>query len=64
MNYTITVLCASLLLALFLVTKLLGGKSLNRIKARTVGYKIKRRIKFFQVFFPLLSYYFEYPHQR
>ena len=38
MNYTITVLCASLLLALFLVTKLLGGKSLNRIKARTVGH--------------------------
>mgnify|MGYP003291412298 CR=1 FL=1 len=38
MKYTITVLCASLLLALFLVTKLLGGKSLNRIKARTVGH--------------------------
>ena len=29
---------ASLLLALFLVTKLLGGKSLNRIKGRTVGH--------------------------
>ncbi len=37
MNY-IPLICASLLLALFLVTKLLGGKSLNRIKARTVGH--------------------------
>ena len=30
--------CASLLLALFVAIKLLGGKSLNRIKARTVGH--------------------------
>ncbi len=37
MNY-IPIICASALLALFLVTKLLGGKSLNRIKARTVGH--------------------------
>ena len=37
MNY-IPIICAGLLLALFLVTKLLGGKSLNRIKARTVGH--------------------------
>ena len=37
MNY-IPLICASLLLALFLATKLLGGKSLNRIKARTVGH--------------------------
>ena len=37
MNY-IPFICAGLLLALFLVTKLLGGKSLNRIKARTVGH--------------------------
>ncbi len=35
---TIVFICAGLLLALFLVTKLLGGKSLNRIKARTVGH--------------------------
>lgn len=33
----ITTLCASLLLALFVVTKLFGGRSLDRIKARTVG---------------------------
>lgn len=31
-------ICASLLLALFIVTILLGGKSLDRIKARTVGH--------------------------
>ena len=37
MNY-IPFICAGLLLALFVVTKLLGGKSLNRIKARTVGH--------------------------
>ena len=37
MNY-ILLLCASLLLALFLATQILGGKSLNRIKARTVGH--------------------------
>ena len=37
MNY-IPLICAGLLLALFLATKLLGGKSLNRIKARTVGH--------------------------
>ena len=37
MNY-IPFICAGLLLALFLVTKLHGGKSLNRIKARTVGH--------------------------
>jgi len=37
MNY-IPLLCAGLLLALFVATKLLGGKSLNRIKARTVGH--------------------------
>lgn len=30
--------CAGLLLALFVAIKLLGGKSLNRIKARTVGH--------------------------
>ncbi len=36
MNY-IPFICVGLLLALFVVTKLLGGKSLNRIKARTVG---------------------------
>ena len=29
---------ASLLLALFIATKLLGGRSLDRIKARTVGH--------------------------
>ena len=34
----ITLICANLLLALFVATKLLGGKSLNRIKARTVGH--------------------------
>ena len=37
MNY-IPIVCAGLLLALFIVTKLLGGRSLDRIKARTVGY--------------------------
>ena len=37
MNH-IPLICASLLLALFLATKLLGGKSLNRIKACTVGH--------------------------
>ncbi len=37
MNY-IPIICAGLLLALFVATKLLGGKSLNRIKARTVGH--------------------------
>ena len=34
----IITLCAGLLLALFVAIKLLGGKSLNRIKARTVGH--------------------------
>ena len=38
MSNLIVIICASALLALFLVTKLLGGKSLNRIKARTVGH--------------------------
>ena len=37
MNY-IPIVCAGLLLALFIVTKLLGGRSLDRIKARTVGH--------------------------
>ena len=37
MNY-IPFICASALLALFIATKLLGGKSLDRIKARTVGH--------------------------
>ena len=32
------IFAASLLLALFIATKLLGGKSLDRIKARTVGH--------------------------
>ena len=32
------IICVGLLLALFVVTKLLGSKSLNRIKARTVGH--------------------------
>lgn len=31
-------ICAGLLLALFICVKLVGGKSLNRIKARTVGH--------------------------
>ena len=35
---TIIIICAGLLLALFVATKLLGGKSLDRIKARTVGH--------------------------
>ena len=35
---SIVFICASLLLALFVATKLLGGKSLDRIKARTVGH--------------------------
>ena len=35
---TIVFICASLLLALFVATKLLGGKSLNHIKAHTVGH--------------------------
>ena len=34
----ITRICANVLMALFVATKLLGGKSLNRIKARTVGH--------------------------
>lgn len=42
----IVLLCASLLLALFLVTKLLGGKSLNRIKVRTVGHVVNEREKY------------------
>ncbi len=35
---TIVIVCAGLLLALFIATKLLGGRSLDRIKARTVGH--------------------------
>ena len=33
-----TLICAGSLLALFIATKFLGGKSLDRIKARTVGH--------------------------
>ena len=37
-NYSVIFICAGLLLALFICVKLVGGKSLDRITARTVGH--------------------------
>ena len=35
---SVILICASLLLALFICVKMVGGKSLDRITARTVGH--------------------------